>query len=103
MLMGNSNSDDVKVGGRTKKQRDDRQANEAQRLNAVNGKVIPSTLAPGQRPQQGEWTEDETTVYPCSICGMRFKRKYNVKSHMPACVKRNGNPNGAEWDDAWKK
>ena len=103
MLMGNSNSEDVKVGGRTKKQRDDRPANEAQRLNAVNGKVIPSTLGPGERPHQGEWTEDKTTVYACSICGMKFKRKYNVKSHMPACVKRNGNPSGARWDDAWKK
>ena len=28
---------------------------------------------------------------------MKFKRKYNVQSHMPACVKRNGNPNGAHW------
>ena len=68
---------------------------------AVNEVVIPSKLPPGESPDQGFWVEKEFNVHPCSICARRFARKSQVKSHMPACVTRNGNPDGARWDDAW--
>ena len=70
-------------------------------LAAINGVMIPSKIPPGQTPNQGIWVAKEIYVHPCSICGRRFFRKEQVKSHMPACVERNGNPNGVRWDDAW--
>ena len=74
----------------------------AESLAAVDGVVIPSKVLPGESPHQGNWEENEHTVYPCSICARKFKQKIHVKSHMTACVKRNGNPNGVRWDDAWR-
>ena len=41
-------------------------------------------------------------IFPCTICGRRFKWKDYVKSHMPTCLVRNGNPAKVRWDDANK-
>lgn len=87
---------------KTAAERAERNTRDARRLAAVSGVVIPSKVPSGQLPQQGRWKEDERMRYPCSICGRKFAKKYHVQSHMAPCVKRNGNPNGARWDDAWK-
>lgn len=92
-----------RVGGRTLKQRQERNANEAKALAAVNGVIIPSKVAPGASPNQGKWQDGPSMVYPCSICERKFKESYQVKSHMAFCVSKNGNPTGAFWDDAWNQ
>ncbi len=73
----------------------------AQRLAEVNGIVIASKVPPGQTPDKGTGKEDSRARWTCSICGRHCSEKNNVKHHMPACVKKNGNPLGAHWDDAW--
>lgn len=88
--------------GRSAPERAARNATDAQHLAAVSGVVIPSKVPQGQIPDQGRWEDDEQKVYPCSICDRKFRVKAHVKVHMWPCVKRNGNPNGACWDEAWK-
>ena len=87
---------------KTAAQRAERNEIDARRLAAVSGVVIPSQVPPGQLPNQGRWKKDERMKHACSVCGRKFALKYHVQSHMSACVKRNGNPNGARWDDAWR-
>ena len=74
---------------------------EAAALAAVNGVFHPSPLGTGQSPWQGNWVNTTDKIHPCIICGRKFARKYQVKSHFPTCVARNGNPSAARWDDAW--
>lgn len=93
---------EYRICGKTAEERADRNARDARLLAAVSGVVIPSKVPAGQLPKQGCWEEDERTIYPCSICGRMFVRKNHVQVHMSACVNRNGNPNGARWDDAWR-
>ena len=88
--------------GRSDAQRAARNATDARQLAAVSGVVIPSKFSQGHLPDQGRWEEDEGKVYPCSVCDRKFRVKAHVKVHMWPCVKRNGNPNGVCWDDAWK-
>ena len=38
----------------------------------------------------------------CSICGSARKDLKGLRDHFVACVGRNGNPNGACWDDSLK-
>ena len=78
-----------------------RMAREAAALAAVNGVFSVSRVDTGQSPWQGNWIDSTDKIYPCSVCGRKFARKYHVQSHFPACVARNGNPNAVRWDDAW--
>ena len=80
---------------------DERYRKTEEGLAAVNGIVIPSKLSAGQLPNQGEYERNERQVHPCIICDRRFAARQKVRLHFPACVKRNGNPTGARWNDAW--
>ena len=86
---------------KTAVQNKERNAKAERNLAAVNGVIIPSKVAPGESPAQGGWKDSDRMVHACSICERRFAARHQVKSHMLACVKRNGNPNGVRWDDAW--
>ena len=86
---------------RPKEQRDKRQHKFHKRLAAVNGVVIPSTLAPDEVPQPKN-PESEDCKYQCPVCRGWHKRRYHVQSHFAKCVEMYGNPNGARWDDMWK-
>ena len=78
---------------RTKKRND--------RLSAVNGVVIPSKLAVGQLPYTGPCQpgDSATLNLSCPLCKGPFGRADHVRSHFPACVDRNGNPDGLRWND----
>lgn len=78
---------------RTKKRND--------RLSAVNGVVIPSKLAVGQLPYKGpsQAGDSATLNLSCPLCKGLFGKMDHVKSHFPACVDRNGNPDGLRWND----
>ena len=78
---------------RTKKTKD--------RLNAVNGVVIPSKLAVGQSPWMAPAQPgySATLNFACPLCKGYFSRMDHVRSHFPACVDRNGNPDGLRWND----
>lgn len=78
---------------RTKKRND--------RLSAVNGVVIPSKLAVGQLPYTGPCQpgDSATLNLSCPLCKGPFGKMDHVKSHFPACVDRNGNPDGLRWND----
>ena len=78
---------------RTKKRND--------RLSAVNGVVIPSKLAVGQLPYTGpcQPSDSATLHLSCPLCKGPFSRPDHVRSHFPACVDRNGNPDGLRWND----
>ena len=68
-------------------------------LDAVNGVVIPSKLAEGELPAPANCPQSTTPGHiACPICTSLFSRRDHLKSHFPACVKRNGNPNGLKWD-----
>ena len=71
------------------------------RLDAVNGVVIASKLAPGALPtvHASRATSGLTLNLQCPLCGGLFGRKDHVKSHFPTCVETNGNPGGLRWDD----
>ena len=78
-----------------------------QQLAKVNGVVIPSKLLEAQRPlraQRGRLQSDDATLdrardKTCPICGHTDTRPTNIRSHFITCVKTNGNPTGARWDD----
>ena len=85
---------------RTTAQRAARQRSFHQRLAAVNGIASPSKVPHGQRP----WAppppgRKNNPIYPCARCAHRCSFRENVRSHFPACVKRNGNPDGLRWND----
>lgn len=86
---------------KTAEQRAARLQRDADRLAAVNGVVIPSRLKPGQPPLQIDSVSSEGRIYPCTVCRKKFARKLHVRSHFATCVRNNGNPTGARWDDAW--
>ncbi len=86
---------------RTADQRAARQRSFHQRLASVNGIASPSRVARGCRP----WVPPppkrrSSLIYPCARCAHRCSNKGNVRQHFPACVERNGNPDGLRWDDA---
>lgn len=70
-------------------------------LNAVNGVVIPSKLAPGESPKTvpSLARPGASLDFMCPLCDQSFGKKDHVKSHFPACVNRNGNPDGLRWDE----
>lgn len=76
---------------------------DAERLAAVNGVVIPSRVAPGNRPHQGKTRSSFSGIekYMCNICGRGFQYKNRISNHFPGCVDRNGNPYGLKWDDPY--
>ncbi len=75
------------------------------RLAAVNGVVIPSTLADGQRPLTlpSQARAGTPALLSCPRCQSRFVQRDHVRSHFPACITRNGNPEGLRWDDGLPK
>ncbi|KAF6224543.1 hypothetical protein HO173_013032 [Letharia columbiana] len=77
-----------------------------QQLARVNGVVIPSKLPEGQQPLKALRTRprsdgklDRARDKTCPICGHTSTRPEFIRSHFVACVKTNGNPTGARWDD----
>ena len=80
---------------------DERYRKSEEGLAAVNGIIIPSKLSTGQVLSQGDYERNEHQVHPCIICDRKFAMRHQVRSHFIACVKRNGNPTGARWNDAW--
>lgn len=70
------------------------------RLDAVSGVIVPSKLAPGEKPKnlQGQARATTPILFFCPLCEGGFARKDHMCSHFPACVDRNGNPNGLRWD-----
>lgn len=70
------------------------------RLNAVNGVVIPSKLAEGQVPVKvrSHTHGNKPLRLFCPRCKGAYAEKSHVKSHFPACVDRNGDPEGLTWD-----
>ncbi|CAF9943338.1 MAG: hypothetical protein ALECFALPRED_011077 [Alectoria fallacina] len=77
-----------------------RSKNRSDRLDAVNGVVIPSKLAEGELPKNlaSQACADTPLHLLCPICRGAFGKRDHVKSHFPACVERNGNPYGMRWD-----
>ena len=76
------------------------------RLNAVNGVVIPPKLPPRKKSQvQPSQSRPSSTPLQisCPLCKSLFGKKDHVRSHFPACVDRNGNPDGLRWDDGLPK
>lgn len=88
---------------RTPAQRAARQARFKQRLAVVNGIASPSKVPRGHRPVvPAPRKRRSDLIYPCARCAHRCAFRENVRSHFPACVERNGNPDGLRWDDAIK-
>lgn len=74
------------------------------KLAAVSGVVTPSKRAPGEMPLKPPDTltrsnDKHSLRCCCPICGAAFTRNYHVQSHFVTCEARNGNPNGARWND----
>ena len=77
-----------------------------ERFIAVNGIIIPSKIPQGgqvykKKPWRGEealWVKKARMT--CIICGSGCQDKRGLRDHFVACVDRNGNPNGACWDDS---
>lgn len=76
------------------------------RLNAVNGVVIPAKV-PARTIIQSQTTRSHSPSMPlqlsCPICKSPFGKKDHVRSHFATCVERNGNPDGLRWDDGLPK
>lgn len=75
------------------------------RLNAVNGVVIPSKYPSGQIIQT-PLTKSRSSArleWACPLCKSLFARQAHIRSHFAACVDRNGNPDGLRWDDGLPK
>ncbi|CAD6570950.1 MAG: hypothetical protein ASARMPREDX12_003993 [Alectoria sarmentosa] len=67
----------------------------------VCGRVIPPPTNPLGRPERRSKQDTSQFKFRCVICNEAFRDHRRVYTHFPACVKRNGNPNGASWyDDA---
>lgn len=81
-------------------ERDKRIEKTNRRLDAVNGVIIPSRLAPGEVPKnlQSRSRAGTPLTLLCPLCRGGFGKKDHIKSHFPACVERNGNPDGLRWD-----
>ena len=74
-----------------------------ERLNAVNGVVIPSKLRAGESPVKIISRANNLTPRPflCPICKGSFAKRDGVKSHFVPCVEHNGNPDGVRFDHAF--
>ena len=76
-----------------------------QQLAQVNGVVIPSPHPAGQQPSKPRPSHptiaelDDIRTKICPICGHATTSPLEIRSHFVVCVKRNGNPTGAHWDD----
>lgn len=88
-----SRSSKPKMSARTRRFND--------RLDAVNGVVIPSKLLPGTLPNKhiSKAHADAHLSMFCPRCKGAFAKRDHVKSHFAACVGHNGNPDGLRWDD----
>ena len=74
------------------------------KLKASSGVVSASQLQPGQSPSKpNEFPKlrsaDRVRNIACPVCDGTFVTPYQIQAHFPACVKRNGNPNGLFWDE----
>jgi hypothetical protein len=88
---------------KTEAQKSAKPNKETERLAAVNGIVIPSKVAPGNRPHQGKQVNNDSDAQPvnCNICGRGFSSPSHARPHFAVCVGRNGNPYGVRWDDPY--
>ena len=78
------------------------------RLNAVNGVVVPPKLLARRTfhvhpPSLPRPSSTPGSHFACPLCKSLFGRKDHVRSHFPACVDRNGNLDGLRWDDGLPK
>ena len=77
------------------------------RLNAVNGVVVPPKLNARKKSQtpssQSRSSSSTPLPFPCPLCKSRFGKRDHVRSHFAACVDRHGNPDGLRWDDGLPK
>ena len=68
-------------------------------LEAYSGITIPSKLSPGDKVITYK-SKSKKGDFLCAICGGGpFGYTAHVKSHFLTCVKRYGNPKGANWYD----
>lgn len=72
------------------------------RLAAVNGVVVASKIPLGGElyKKKKSWTGTKKARMICSICGSACKDQRSLRDHFVTCVRWNGNPNGARWDDS---
>lgn len=75
-----------------------------EQLAKVNGVIVPSKLPEGQPPVKAIKSRLATKSLinarnKCSICGHIAVKAQTIRDHFVICVKRNGNPTGAHWDD----
>lgn len=79
-----------------------------ERLASVNGVVIPSRVPEGEelyrkRPLHSNIRRvKQKSRMTCIICDADCKDQRGLRAHFVVCVERNGNPNGARWDDPLK-
>ena len=74
------------------------------RLNAVNGVVIPPKVSARKIVQSQSQSRSSTPLhFSCPVCKSPFGKRDHVRSHFAACVERNGNPGGLRWDDGLPK
>ena len=71
-----------------------------ERLAAVNGIVVASKVGPGQQLiKKPFYKVGPRSKYKCAICKGACRDKRELRDHFVACVGRNGNPDGAIWDE----
>ena len=69
------------------------------RLAQVNGVVIPSRRAINEAPLQPSGTQSTSSRACCPVCQARYPKRKDIRAHFVACVGRNGNPQGARWNN----
>ena len=68
-------------------------------IKAYSGTIVPSKLSPGQKIIKFK-SKSKKGDSICAICGGgTFAYSAHVKSHFQNCVKKYGNPRGANWYD----
>lgn len=78
------------------------------RLAGVNGVVLPSRVLEGEglykkRPlHSNRHRGTKKSRMTCIICDADCRDQRGLRAHFVVCVERNGNPNGARWDDPLK-
>ena len=82
------------------------------KLRASSGIVSASKVLPGQSPAKPNEFPDRRSAdrvrnITCPLCEGTFATLNQLQSHFPACVTRNGNPDGLFWDETlppkWRK
>lgn len=75
------------------------------RLASVNGVVLPSRVSEGEglykkrALHSNRRRGNKNSRMTCIICDADCRDQRGLRAHFVVCVERNGNPNGARWDD----